>query len=137
MSETPNNRDVVLVVDDDKDIRETIAELLEEHGYGVAQAANGVDALLYLRHAPAPCVIILDLMMPFMDGMTFRSEQLQDASIADVPVIVLSADVAAKEKARHLNAFEGLRKPVGIDVLLSAVNRVCHRYEGGTTETVA
>ena len=115
----------VLVVDDDRDIREVLAEVLQDEGYSVALAVNGADALRYLRSGGSPRVILLDLMMPIMDGWRFRSEQLQDPALGRIPVIVLTADGGAKEKAATLKATEGITKPVRLDALLSAVARVC------------
>lgn len=84
---------VILVVDDDADVVLGLRSLLEDWGYAVADAANGLRALEYLRASPSPVVIILDLSMPVMDGFAFRKHQLQDPSIADIPVIVHSTMV--------------------------------------------
>src|SRR3954470_12387725 len=90
----------VLVVDDDPDIRESVRLVLEDEGYEVEEAADGAAALALLRAATTrPDVILLDLMMPVMNGWQFRAAQLADDDLADIPVIVLSADSNLSEKA--------------------------------------
>lgn len=113
----------VLVVEDDPDIRETIAQILEEEGYEVRGASNGKQALDLLHEGVRPQLILLDLMMPVMDGWRFRTEQRQDPTIADIPVIVISADGNLRQQAAKIQANGYLRKPVGIDTLLDAVER--------------
>src|SRR5439155_12456386 len=80
----------VLVVEDDTDGRETLAELLEAEGYPVARAANGRQALDYLQRAGPPGLILLDLLMPVMDGYQFRQRQRQDPVLASIPIAVVS-----------------------------------------------
>jgi CheY-like chemotaxis protein len=118
----------VLVVEDDVDIRESLVEALEDHGYEVIAVANGREALDVLRAGgPAPCLILLDLMMPTLDGRGFREQQLQDAALASIPVIVLSAyrDVAADVGPMRVAGF--LRKPVRLEDLIGAATRHCPR----------
>lgn len=115
---------LVLVVDDDPDICETLQTVLEVSGYRVAAAANGREALAALRSGVRPCLVLLDLMMPVMNGMEFRAEQRADPSIASVPVVVVSGDHGATEKAMAMG-LEGLSKPIDIDVLLQVVGRFC------------
>jgi CheY-like chemotaxis protein len=116
----------VLVVDDDLAIREALIMALEDEGYQVAGAANGRDALDYLRQSPQmPQLILLDLMMPIMSGWDFRAEQEQDPSLAPIPVVVLSADRSIQAKAASVNADGYLQKPVDIVVLLDTVNQYC------------
>lgn len=107
----------VLVVEDDDDIRSTLAELLESEGYEVASAANGRQGL-DRAHAEPPDVILLDLMMPVMNGWEFREEQKRDPSIAGVPVVVVSAVSRAS-----IDASEVIAKPFSIAELLDAVQR--------------
>jgi CheY-like chemotaxis protein len=113
----------VLVVDDDPDIRETIGIILEDEGFDVDLAANGSEALAKLRVDPHAQVILLDLMMPVMNGWEFRAEQEKDPALLAIPVIVISADNNLSEKAR---AFGGnyLSKPLDIDELLEEIGRV-------------
>lgn len=114
----------ILVVEDDQDIREDLAFLLRRQGFEVTTAANGLDALEQVR-TDKPCVILLDLMMPVMDGWQFRTRQLAEPSIAAVPVIVISG---VADRTRHpceLNAAAMLAKPIQMERLLAAVKRVC------------
>jgi CheY-like chemotaxis protein len=114
---------LVLVVDDDRDIRDSLVEVLEDHGYRAVTAANGRDALDLLRAgACPPCLILLDLMMPVMDGRGFREEQLKHPAWGQIPVIVLSAYGDVEAQARAL-AADCLRKPLAIRLLLEAVRR--------------
>jgi CheY-like chemotaxis protein len=121
--QSDENRDAasILVVEDDEDVREAMVAFLQMKGYSVASAGNGREALDYLHDAPAPDLIISDLAMPVMDGRQFRREQLKDARLAGIPVLVITA---MGDRA-HLDASEILLKPVDTDVLLTAVSRHC------------
>lgn len=113
---------VILLVEDEPAIRALLCIALEDEGYHPVSAINGQDALDYLRHHPPPQLIILDLMMPVMDGWAFRAAQQQDPRLASIPVIVLSADIAATQHARLLG-LECLPKPVHLATLLATVAR--------------
>ncbi len=116
----------VLVIDDDVDIREGLVEALEEHGYAAVGARNGRHALDLLRGAEhLPCFIILDLMMPVMDGRAFREEQLKSPELARIPVVVVSAYRDGAEQARGMNASAWLTKPLEVDDLLRVARRYC------------
>jgi CheY-like chemotaxis protein len=115
----------VLLVEDDEATREVVALLLANEGCQVATASNGRVALEQLRHGARPQLIILDLMMPVMDGWQFRAEQRRDASLANIPVVVLSAAGDIRRKAGFLDAVEYLDKPVDPVVLLDTVRRLC------------
>lgn len=116
---------LVLVVDDDRDIRDSLVEMLESQGYLARGAANGVEALEVMRtSAELPCVILLDLMMPMMDGWEFRETQLANPAWTQIPVIVISAYADVDVKARAL-AAEYLCKPLAVRLLLEAVRRHC------------
>jgi two-component system response regulator MprA len=116
----------VLVVDDDRDIRDVLTDALEAEGYRVVTAADGQEALDWLRAGTArPCVILLDLMMPRLDGIQFRTELLNDPSLAVIPVVVLSADPSIISTAKSLNFAGSLRKPVPLEALLAAVHAHC------------
>jgi CheY-like chemotaxis protein len=120
---TPDNADPqLLVVDDDPLIRDGLAELLRGSGYSVATAKHGGDALDYLRRNAAPRVIILDLMMPVMDGWEFRRRQSQDPALSDIPTIVLSAALQDR-RTLEMKADEYFPKPLHIRGLLDAVAR--------------
>lgn len=116
----------VFVIDDDPGIRELLAEVLLDEGYDVMSAANGQEAVAYLRASPHhPCLILLDLMMPVMNGWEFREAQLQDPSIAPIPVVVLSAVSDLAAAAANLQASGHLVKPVELDQLLATVEYYC------------
>lgn len=116
----------VLVVDDDPFIREVIAEILQDEGYTVTQTANGEEALSYLQQqTEPPCVILLDLMMPKMNGWEFRAAQRQNPALADIPVFTISAHADLLTAASQLDASEHFPKPIDIDRLLVAIQRYC------------
>jgi CheY-like chemotaxis protein len=112
----------VLLVEDDDDIRTDLAELLRLKGYSVQTAANGAEALDRLRDPELPCLILLDLMMPVMDGWQFREAQLQDDTLAEVPVVVITG---IAEDTAALQAKKVLRKPVRLDDLVSTIRGYC------------
>jgi two-component system chemotaxis response regulator CheY len=117
---------VVLVVDDDASIREALADLLGEEGYRVETAGNGVEALDKLRRPlqPRPCVILLDLMMPIMNGQQFYSEQQRDPALSNIPIVVISADSNVRQKSSSFGG-EYLAKPVRLETVLGVVERHC------------
>jgi CheY-like chemotaxis protein len=116
----------VLVVEDDPDIQETIRDLLEARGCVVDVADDGLHALERLRGARRrTCLILLDLMMPTMNGWQFRELQLKEPDLASVPVVVLSADGSTAQRAAELGVAGYLRKPVQLDDLLATVERFC------------
>jgi CheY-like chemotaxis protein len=112
----------ILVVDDDPDIRDSLREVLEDEGYTVNTVGNGREALDYLHRAPRPCVILLDLMMPVMDGWQFRREQKQDAAIANIPLIVITA---TGKRPVLIDADELVMKPLDLSRLFEAIERYC------------
>jgi CheY-like chemotaxis protein len=114
----------VLIIEDDADLREMMAQLVALEGHEACTVANGREALDYLRHAERPDLILLDLMMPVMDGWEFRREQRNDPTIADVPVVVLSA--LDPSRAADIGAIEFLKKPLDFDRLLELVRQYCH-----------
>jgi CheY-like chemotaxis protein len=109
----------ILVVDDDPDIRAALEDALSVSGYEVVAARNGSEALQRLRSSRCD-LVLLDLMMPVMTGWEFRDEQLRDATVADVPVIVISA---ARSPA-PIDAAAYLPKPFDLDRLLELVGRL-------------
>jgi len=113
----------ILLVEDDLDVREALAETLRDEGYGVAVAADGEQALSYLRAGGRPGLILLDLMMPRMSGSEFRMVQKVDPGLRDVPVVLLSADGRMEEKARALQTDGAIRKPIDMDQLLATIAR--------------
>ena len=118
----------ILVVDDDTEIRETIIEVLEEAGYQAVGASDGAQALARLRdHEDRWCVVLLDLMMPIMDGRTFRAEQLQDPELSPIPVVIISAMSDVGEAAEELHVAAHVTKPVPLADLVQLVDRFCTR----------
>lgn len=116
----------VLVVEDDPDVRASLEEVLEDADYTPISAANGRDALERLRACePKPCLILLDMMMPVMDGREFRSLQQDDPELAGIPVVLLTADARLDQTAEALKPAAALRKPVNLDALLAAVEKFC------------
>lgn len=112
----------LLVVEDDFDIQQTMLDVLTEEGFAVRVAGNGREALDLLGSGTfRPELILLDMMMPVMNGEQFRLAQRADASLADIPVIVVSADNQAASKAQAMQARGCLAKPVDLDVLLDAL----------------
>jgi CheY-like chemotaxis protein len=117
----------VLVVDDDRDLLETVSGILDMEGYTVATATNGAEALDYLRANMSPRMILLDLSMPIMDGLTFRAEQRQDAALASIPVVAFSAAAQLADKVQGHGFAAVLKKPVKLDVILGTVAKFCPR----------
>jgi two-component system, chemotaxis family, chemotaxis protein CheY len=113
----------LLVVDDDDDIRETLTDLLTTEGYEVSQAKQGLDALAQLRKGLWPSLILLDLMMPKMNGWEFLEAQRADPSIADLPVVILSADRSPLSRAVDAQVRARLAKPFDISQLLAVIER--------------
>ena len=115
----------VLVVDDDLAIRESLTALLEDEGHRVRCAANGQEALAVLQQQDdgRAFVILLDLMMPVMDGVEFRARQLAEPALADIPVVLITA--SGPQIARSVPAQAVLHKPLRAEALLKTVARFC------------
>jgi CheY-like chemotaxis protein len=111
----------ILIVDDDMDVREVLGELLADEGYETRMCSNGRVALDLLRSGARPRLILLDLMMPEMDGWQFRAEQLRDAALCAIPVVVMTASRGIDRD--DLGGAEVLQKPVGLGEILDAVER--------------
>lgn len=111
---------MLFLIEDEPDIRDSLKEILEGEGYEVCTAANGAEALATLETIPAPQLILLDLLMPVMNGTEFLKEQGKRPSIANVPVVVLSADTTRKP-------VEGVslhvKKPIDLTELLDVVRK--------------
>lgn len=117
----------MLVVEDDADVREILADVLIAHGYTVLTAEDGEVGLRTARGALRTRVIILDLMMPRMSGYEFLEARLADSALYEIPVIVLTADRSAGEKVAKLGAAMVLSKPPALEVLLESVAGFCSR----------
>ncbi|MBA3539490.1 MAG: response regulator [Deltaproteobacteria bacterium] len=113
----------ILVVDDDPDIRETLENVLEMYGWPVATASSGDAALEWLRVNPEPRMILLDLMMPGMDGFELRQQQLGDPTLASIPTVVLTGGSLTPRDRGRLGQVEVLVKPVTLPALLECLGR--------------
>lgn len=112
----------ILVVEDDDDIRSAIVDLLETEGYSTESAVNGKDALEKLSIIPKPCLVLLDMMMPIMNGREFLDTVMKDSHLAPIPVLIVSA-VADKTNTQGSVGF--LKKPIDIEVVLKVVGQYC------------
>lgn len=119
-------RGQVLLIEDDEEIRESLLEILVEHGYEARGAVHGRDALEQLRASPfRPCLILLDLMMPVMDGRSFREEQLRSPELAQIPVVVISAFGELAHDVDQLQSVAYLSKPLDLAELLQVLAKHC------------
>jgi CheY-like chemotaxis protein len=126
--------DLILVIDDYLDIRESIAMALSLEGYRVVTASNGLDALNKLYGGLRPCLIILDMMMPVMNGFAFRQSQLEDPELAKIPLIAYSAVTDPNETAQHLRADAYLYKPTDLSEIIAIVQQFCQKKGAGTAD---
>jgi len=119
---TPPPGGPVLVVEDDVGIRESVCQILEDEGFPTVSASNGKEALATLRTLePLPRLILLDLMMPIMNGWEFYELISRDKTVSRIPVVVMSA----QETDVYAGSLRLLRKPLALDQLLSTVNEIC------------
>ncbi len=116
------NKRCILLVEDDPDIREIVKDILETEGYSVAAASNGLEALEQLQKLESPCLILLDLMMPVMNGWEFLQRRRSMDSIASLPVVVVSA---VAESQQPFGATKIVKKPPDIESLLKLVAQYC------------
>lgn len=112
----------ILIVEDDRDICSALVQLLTSEGFDVITAHNGQEALNILMAGARPHLIMLDLMMPIMDGYTFREEQLKNSDISSIPVIIMTADGQAQDKISKISCRHYIRKPFDVDDLLGLIN---------------
>ena len=116
----------ILLVDDSDDHRDLLKVLFDNEGYHLECAANGREALELLKAMQElPAFILLDLMMPVMDGYAFREEQLQDLRLASIPVVVMTADGNVANKTKKMGVGEFIHKPANVDHLLGTARRYC------------
>jgi two-component system, chemotaxis family, chemotaxis protein CheY len=125
-------RGTVLVVEDDPELLLSLSEVIESEGYSVACARHGLEALGRLRGGVRPSVILLDLMMPIMNGWQFRYEQRQDSDLAKIPVVVVSAKSDSQQHAAWLEADGYISKPIDLDLLFDMLARYC---DGGRSDS--
>jgi CheY-like chemotaxis protein len=123
----------ILVVEDDPDVRETLVELLQDHGFRPTTAKNGKEALERLRDGERPDVILFDLMMPIMDGFQLRDALKRDPDWSDIPFVVMSALADTQMVAASLGAAAGLRKPFHMKTLFQTLDGVCGRAGGSAS----
>ena len=114
---------LILVVDDDNDSRTLLELVLATSGYAVETAINGRDALDSARRRP-PRLILLDLAMPVMDGFTFRSEQLRDDLLSQIPVICVSGRHDAMRVSQKLQVAGCIPKPFDLDIVLARIQEI-------------
>ena len=115
----------VLIVEDDSDLRETLSQILTDEGYRVWSAEHGQAALDCLRDGGKPCLILLDLTMPVMNGWQFRAEQREDPDLCEIPVVVISAGANLADQVVPLGIHDFIRKPIQLGQLLATVGRYC------------
>ncbi len=112
----------ILIVEDDEELAPILIEALDDEGYTAEAAHNGVDGLEKVRRE-RPALILLDLMMPVMDGWQMHAELKRDPALATIPVVVMSADGRTEEKASILGAAGCLPKPIALEALVAEIKR--------------
>lgn len=111
----------ILVIDDDKEIRDSLKDILEDEGHIALLAENGEEGL-EIATSSRPSLILLDLLMPVMDGKTFRDKQLLDSKIASIPTVVFTASGAGEiTKIRDVEVY--LKKPIDLGLLLEVIDK--------------
>jgi CheY-like chemotaxis protein len=123
---------IVLLVEDDEDLRTDLAQILRAHGHEVETAENGAEALAWLNSGHSSCLILLDLMMPVLDGWGFRAKQLSNPCIAGIPVVVLSGAGDVHRDALSLQAAGYLTKPFTLNQVLATVEQFAEPAGPGT-----
>jgi len=113
----------VLVVDDDPNLVRLMSKFLALEGFAPVPAANGAEALKYLRGGGSASVILLDLRMPVMDGWTFRREQRGDPGLAEIPIVVLSG--VEMDGVQDMAAAASFNKPVSFPEVVDVIRRLC------------
>jgi CheY-like chemotaxis protein len=111
----------ILIIEDDDGVRDSLAAILREEGHVVEVADSGAGAMARLARRPLPTLILLDLMMPGMDGIDFRQRQLADEALRKIPVVIISARPDVAWQAAQLRADAFLRKPMSFEELLHVV----------------
>jgi two-component system, chemotaxis family, chemotaxis protein CheY len=121
---THSSKPTILIVDDSLDHQELLRMILEGEGYRVASAYNGKEALeVLLNNDQRFCMILLDLMMPLMDGPTFRKNQLENEKISAIPVIIMTASIHSASELKNISYTEFIKKPIDIDHLLTLTQK--------------
>ena len=139
MSLTPTRRNTsrnILLIEDEVDIRTSLKDALEWEGYRVYTASNGKEGMEILPEV-SPCLILLDLMMPVMNGWEFADALATSRAYADIPIVTLSA---FSDPEKRIRASGSVKKPVDLDVLFALVRQVCgppDSYDWADSETIA
>lgn len=120
---TPSKNKRLLVVDDDDDIRESLSDLLVNEGYDVSTARQGLEALTQLRAGLLPALILLDMMMPSMNGWQFLEAQRNDEALSGLPVVVMSADPSPLPTSAEGQVKGRIGKPFHVEALLAMIER--------------
>jgi CheY-like chemotaxis protein len=120
------NHHTIMLIDDDEDIRQIVSLVLGGEGYSTVDATDGAEALALLNNGEHPPLIFLDMMMPVLNGAEFLRRVKADAKLADIPIVVMSGDTAARATAQSLGAVACLPKPVELDTLLEYAHRYVH-----------
>src|SRR6185437_9948915 len=118
-----SDQDEIMVVEDERESRDYLVQILQLEGFKVVAFGNGAEALNYLHQPACPCLIILDMRMPVMDGSEFRSSMLRDPRLAKIPVVVITA--FEPPMAASLAALRVFRKPIDVGALLDTVREIC------------
>ena len=121
-------RGEILVVEDNVELRESLALILETEGYQVVTSENGAAALEQLKGAKQPDLILLDLMMPVMDGCEFRRRQLNSPQLSEIPVVLMSAGGRLSSLAVEMKVKNYLEKPMTIEALLEKIESCLHAH---------
>jgi len=133
MRQSSPGRPLLLVVEDDDALRHALASLLRDEGYAAAEAANGAEALAYLRHEGEPDLILLDLLMPVMDGWEMRRQQLQDPALSGIPVLLMSASERVLAQSAALGVSGFVMKPFEVEALLLTIEAQLETRRAGAT----
>lgn len=112
----------ILIVEDDESIRTILSEILYDEGFDVFVAENGNEGLKILETIPRPCLILLDFMMPLMNGQEFMQKKQHDDLIAGIPVVLVSA---FEDQSKEVGAVEFVKKPIELDGLIRFLKRSC------------
>ena len=115
----------ILVVEDDPILRNALCRFLLEEGFAVSCTENGQIGLELLRAGSRPCLVLLDLQMPFLDGLGFRRQQLADPELAGIPAVVMTGQADRESDARKLRISLHMRKPVAPARVVEVIEQYC------------
>lgn len=122
----------VLIVEDDESIRTILSEIIQDEGYQVFTAENGAAGLKILDSIPRPCLILLDFMMPVMNGKEFMEKKRQNDLIAAIPVVLVSA---FEDRSKAIGAVGFVRKPIDFDCLMKLLTCYCNGKKNSVPDT--